>query len=262
MEKPVPLVQQQEIPKKQRIFLLDHLRAVALINMVIYHTCYDLAYLFGVSLPWFHGLGAHIWQQFICWTFILVSGATFCYDSMPVARGVFVLACGMMVSFGAAVAAPQHMIYFGVLHFLGSAILITALCQRWLAKIPGWLGLIGCLLLFFLTIQVPEGYVAFFGKTLFFLPDGWYEGWLFYPLGLADPELSASDYFPLIPWLFLYWSGLFAWRCWASKLRQAAWLQRPIPGLVQIGQHSLLIYLAHQPVIFAVLSLLRYGGWL
>ncbi len=99
--------------KKQRIFLLDHLRAVALINMVAYHTCYDLAYLFGLSLPWFQSLGAHLWQQFICWTFILVSGATFCYDSRPFSRGIFVFTCAMMVSLGTVLggASAYHLFW-------------------------------------------------------------------------------------------------------------------------------------------------------
>ncbi len=250
------------VQKKQRIFLLDHLRAVALINMVAYHTCYDLAYLFGLSLPWFQSLGAHLWQQFICWTFILVSGATFCYDSRPFSRGIFVFTCAMMVSLGTVLAAPQHIIYFGVLHFLGCAILLTGLCCPWLAKVPGWLGALVCWLLFFLTMDVPDGAVSFWGVELFSLPESWYQTKLLYPFGLPHASLSASDYFPLLPWLFLYWAGFFCWRCWRGRLCQIAWLQRPLPGLVQIGQHSLLIYAAHQPVIFAILSVLRYTGLL
>ena len=93
MEQPMPLEQ-----KPQRIFLLDHLRGIALVNMVAYHALYDLVYLFGMDLAWYRSFGAFLWQQAICWTFILVSGATLRYDSKPYRRGAFVLVCGLLVT--------------------------------------------------------------------------------------------------------------------------------------------------------------------
>ena len=118
------------------------------------------------------------------------------------------------------------------------------------------------MLLFWLTTRVSRGYVAFWGKKLFFLPEGWYEGWLVYPLGLPDPALYANDYFSLLPWLFLYWAGYFAWQKLEPVVRASAWLQKPIPGLGLIARYSLLIYLAHQPLIYGLLLLLQHFGLL
>ena len=53
---------------------LDAVRGCALASMILYHAAWDLVYIFGVSWPWYRGMGAYVWQQSICWTFILLSG--------------------------------------------------------------------------------------------------------------------------------------------------------------------------------------------
>ena len=62
----------------KRIAVLDALRGAALVQMVVYHGLYDWVYVFGQSAAWFTASrNAYLWQQAICWTFILVSGASF-----------------------------------------------------------------------------------------------------------------------------------------------------------------------------------------
>lgn len=39
--------------QKQRYFALDRIRAIALLNMIAYHTIWDLVYLFGFGWKWF-----------------------------------------------------------------------------------------------------------------------------------------------------------------------------------------------------------------
>lgn len=41
---------------------LDLLRGFTLVNMIAYHACWDLCYLFGVSMPWYRSTGAFLWQ--------------------------------------------------------------------------------------------------------------------------------------------------------------------------------------------------------
>ena len=58
---------------RRRIAALDALRGLTLLSMIAYHTCWDLVYLFRMDWEWYRGTGAYIWQQSICWTFILLS---------------------------------------------------------------------------------------------------------------------------------------------------------------------------------------------
>ena len=56
----------------------DTLRGLTLVSMMFYHACWDLAYIFGMDWGWYASFGSYLWQQSICWTFILLSG--FCWS--------------------------------------------------------------------------------------------------------------------------------------------------------------------------------------
>lgn len=68
----------------QRFWQIDALRGLALLNMLVYHAMYDWVYIFGHASGWYDiwSTHCHVWQQYICWSFILLSG----YSSYPAAR--------------------------------------------------------------------------------------------------------------------------------------------------------------------------------
>ena len=49
--------------EKKRYYLIDSLRAVAIINMVLYHALWDIVNIIGINIPWYSGSIGHIWQQ-------------------------------------------------------------------------------------------------------------------------------------------------------------------------------------------------------
>ena len=100
--------------------------------------------------------------------------------------------------------------------------------------------------LFAVSYTVPHGHLAFFGTEL---PEFLYNArWLFFA-GFMPPGFYSADYFPLIPWLFLFWTGLFAWRIIGPKLADV-----PRIGACEwISRRTLLIYLLHQPVAYGIL---------
>ena len=55
---------------KQRLWQLDALRGLALLNMLAYHAMYDWVYVFGHAGSWYNigAPGCHVWQQYICWS--------------------------------------------------------------------------------------------------------------------------------------------------------------------------------------------------
>lgn len=61
--------------------------------------------------------------------------------------------------------------------------------------------------------------------------------------------LTSSDYFPLMPWLFLFWAGLFAGRAVHGTPLAAACARVPRCRAAEwLARHALVIYVVHQPL--------------
>ena len=86
----------------QRDPLLDALRGFALLHMIAYHAVWDLVNLRGMKLSWFEGTPGFLWQQMICWSFILLSG--FCWDRFVYRRA------GRDRSHGIRAAGGSHLV--------------------------------------------------------------------------------------------------------------------------------------------------------
>ena len=130
--------------------------------------------------------------------------------------------------------------------------LLSCLIKPLLDKIPAVPGLIGSAMLFALTNQLPWGWLGFERWHIAALPAGWYDANLFW-LGLPDlTRFSSADYFPILPWVFLFWCGLFLARLWRPRAGQAPAALQP---LCAIGGRTLLVYMLHQPVIYGILWL-------
>ena len=197
----------------RRIAAFDALRGFALVNMAVYHGVYDWVYVFGRPAAWFTQTGnAHIWQQFICWTFILLAGAVFPYGKHAVRRGAVTFGCGLLLTAVTMLVMPSEQILFGVLHLIGAAVLLSALLRRFLDRAPALPGAIASFVLFLFLRSVPMGYLGIGELQLFELPRRLYSVPFLFPLGLPGPGFYSADYFPLIPGIFLFWRGLFLWR--------------------------------------------------
>lgn len=244
-------------PLPARLWQLDALRGLALLNMLAYHTMYDWVYLFGLPAPWYDiaAPGCHIWQQYICWSFLLLAGFSATLSRSVLRHGLVTAGCAAVLTLVTAVAMPTQAIWFGVLHLIASALLLTWALHRPLAAVPPAVGLAGCALLFALTNQLPNGFLGFESLRLIRLPEALYAGNWFW-LGLPDlTRFSSADYFPLLPWLFLFWCGYFLARlCGKTRIRAAAGTPpAALRGLCFVGRHTLVVYMLHQPIIYGAL---------
>lgn len=241
----------QRIPRRDG---LDTLRGVTLISMILYHACWDLVYLFGHDWAWYRSFGAYVWQQSICWTFILLSGYCFSLGRRHLRRGLMTLGGGAAVSLGSQFSGAP--IRWGVLTFLGAAVLLTIPLSRLLRRIPARAGLAGSFCLFWLLRDVNDGYLGFEGSHLLALPPELYQNSLTAFLGFPGPVFASADYFPLLPWLFLFWTGCFLSRLPPQEDRK----ELRLPLATALGRRSLLVYLLHQPLIFGGLWVLNRLG--
>ena len=146
--------------KTSRMWLPDALRGLALLNMLAYHGMYDWVYVFGHESSWYNiwAPGCHVWQQYICWSFILLSGFSFPLAKRPAKNGLIVAGCAAVLTFVTAVFMPSEAIWFGVLHLNAAAVLLTCLVYPLLQRLPAGAGLAASAALFALTNQLcPKG---------------------------------------------------------------------------------------------------------
>jgi uncharacterized membrane protein len=230
---------------------LDTLRGATLVSMIAYHACWDLAYIFQADMPWYGTYAAYVWQQSICWTFILLSGYCFHLGRHRLQRGLATFGCGALVSAVTWVLMPEDRIFFGVLSLLGAAQLLTIPLERLLRQAPPRAGLAVSFSAFLLCRGVNSGYLGFEGARLLTLPTGLYRNLLTACLGFPAADFFSTDYFSLLPWFFLFLTGYFLF-----PLRREDPPRLRLPVVTAMGRHSLLVYLLHQPLVYGVLYLL------
>lgn len=227
-----------------RNITLDLIRTLAIVLMVIFHFIYDLKFFGYLNWDIPDGIG---WQQFrwiIVSLFFLCLGASlsFTHHKVFCAQKFFVrtsqiAASAILISIVSYLAIPKHWIFFGVLHFLAfSSVLVVAF-----VRYPKLCFLLGITLLIFGSLQI--------------LPSRWPFDILFSSL----PKYT-NDYVAIFPWLGMVFLGVpFAhWYLFKFDPMQAH-ANNASPELKRAlqwpGQHSLSIYLVHQPLLMA-------GFWL
>ena len=165
---------------------------------------------------------------------------------------ITILPIATVVSLVTLAVLPEEPVRFGVLTFLGSAMLLTGVLEPLLKKIPPAAGLAVSAVLFALTYHLDERWLGFGGLRLA-LPDAWYANYFTAFFGFLPFDFYSTDYFALLPWLFLFWAGYFLHGV-VGRARMEPLRRSVCPALGWMGRHSLLLYLLHQPVIYGVLS--------
>lgn len=254
----------------KRYPVLDEIRGITLSSMILYHGVWDLVYIFGMDWEWYRSDLAYIWQQSICWSFILLSGFCFSLGKRKWKRAFTVLLAGAVISLVTEIFMPANRIRFGVLTLLGSSMLLVTVIESvrniWSGKEENslqeqtwdkpqwWLSV--SLLLFLLTRNINTGYLGFADIRIGKVPEGMYHlkdvGNF---LGFTTDSFYSTDYFSLFPWFFLFLVGYFLQKQfvkkeWMPGLRELPSMGR---GWSVLGRHSLLIYMLHQVVIYGVL---------
>lgn len=238
-----------------RIYFIDYIRALAIIYMVFFHLIFDLSYIW--SVEWAERI--YVSQLSVVVfdgaTFILLSGISSHFSRSNAQRGARLLCIALCFTAVTAFIFPGAAIYFGILHLLSFSMLIYAAVQKWLDKIPWWATLLICAVLFAVTYNIFDGVIGIKGLFEIALPRELTANNNLYPFGIIRAGYYSADYFPLMPWLFLFLAGTSLGRLFCRELPPALY-KNPVPALGFIGRHSLFIYVVHQPLIFAVLFII------
>ena len=235
--------------KGGRIFFLDELRALALLGMIVYHAAYDLYAIFGVDFD-FYSTGWNTLQMAVCCTFIVIAGISSRLTKNALKHGFTVLGCGMLMTLGTYFFMPSQVIWFGVLHFLGASMIIYYLFRKSVKKAPAFLGAVISLSAYICLYGLPSGSI-FFGKIA--VPAELYFSKYLAPLGFPGPGFRSADYFPLLPWFFLFLFGCFIGKWFKERKIPDFMMKKHSSFLCAIGSNTLAIYIVHQPIIYGVL---------
>lgn len=247
----------------QRVILLDEIRGFAIICMVIYHTLFQLKYSFGVDVPIFFTDWFGIIRDIFAGTFIFIAGVMCRYSGNNLKRGAQCFFLGMVVTF--VVPFFGEHISFGILHFMGIAMMLYGLCGVVLEKAPSTVGIVVAAILFVLTMNVPREYYSyngmigfeggFFGIENLFewnLPDKLYHFNELAPLGFFNSAFGSSDFFPLIPWVFVFIGGSYFGGWAKSGVLPKFFYNSHIKWLANVGRYTIWIYMLHLPVIYLI----------
>ncbi len=228
----------------KRNYFIDKFRGFTIVSMVLFHLMYNINYYWQVS--WYDGtLINKIWQLSIATSFFTISGLTsnFLNPSKNIKRGIITSLIGFAISLVTYLFAPEQLIIWGVLNGLGACMIITGLLQKYI-KINDKLFFV-FFLLFIITYNVPRGSLYGIFKNL-------YDKNLFV-LGFPGETFTSSDYFPIIPWIFIFVGGYLLGNFVKIKDKSS---KSNDSLLAKIGRHSMEIYLAHQIILYPLVTLI------
>jgi uncharacterized membrane protein len=239
---------------------LDLIRTLAIMLMVIFHFIYDLNYFKWINWNISNNDLGRQFRYIIISLFFICIGASLVYSHAQkfqlkkfTLRLLKVAVGASLITLMSLVMFPHSWIYFGVLHFIFIATLLS---------IP---------FINFPRIALITGALVILAE-LFNLSS---KRWPFNYINHLLPDYT-TDYVPLFPWVGVILLGIaLAHSQWfntpfftnltldksnftqskSNSITQSELKKARLINLLTLpGKHSLLIYLVHQPLLFAILA--------
>lgn len=227
----------------RRFWEIDLVRTIALLGLLFFHTR-ELLYYFDLVVEPLR-TGVWFWIRAAnCGLFIFPAGMalTISYSrgkSMSgfVRRGLMLFGLGMLLTVLSLLVVPNQYVRFGILHFFGIAFILVPFFMRfrYINLIIG-------------TVVMAIGTYLIVERIFVDLP------WL---LWLVPYSFRSLDYWPLVPWFGIFLLGMFFGKILypqGNRRYNIRELRNPVAsGVMLLGRHPLVIYLAHLPVLIGII---------
>jgi len=234
--------------KKKRIELLDALRGFAVVLMVIHHAFYSGAMFLGT--PWwlYKNPVFSVLQLIFIGLFVLISGISSRFSKGNIERGSIVIVIAVIITY---VTVRMDMpIYFGILHLLGLFMIFYGLTRKLWDKIPRKAAPFIYIALFIAAVLAKK-YLSPVSENLV-LRD------LLSVLGWPQKGFINYDMQTILPCIFTFLFGT-----WLGEYIREGKFPRwfydvKVPFFPLVGRNALVIYVVHQPVLFAIAMGINY----
>ena len=227
-----------------RLIGLDLLKTAALVAMVAYHFTYDLD-LFGV-IPRNTAITGFFWwhARLTAGSFIFLAGV-----SLWLAHGAGIrwpafatrlakiTAAAALVTLTTHFALPGLTVFYGILH----SIAVSSVIALAVLRLPA----LATLAIAAAVFALPYAY-----------SDPMFQGWLVWT-GFSSIPPQTADFQPIFPWLAPMLAGVATAKLFT---RFQLWHILTLPqtpllrGLAWPGNHTLVIYLIHQPILIGAFN--------
>lgn len=233
-------------PPGRRIAALDLARGLALFAMASYHFSWDLEQ-FGYLETGISGRGwLKLYARLIAGSFLFLAGASLALaHNAGLTPRAFLKRLGVIVAAAALItlatlyATPGSFIFFGILH----AIALASIIGLAFLPLPGLVAIVAGLVCLILPQYVSS--------------DAFNTIWLYW-VGLHSVPPRSNDFVPLMPWLGPFLIGLGVMKLaiksgWSARLAALETGDNAVSRAARFsGRHSLAFYLAHQPMLLAL----------
>lgn len=246
---PMPAARRPPEPAPGRLDAVDLARGFAIVQMVAYHFIYDLNHFGWIRVAMTADPRFVAWRSAIVTQFLLIAGVAIGIGHAGGrsgrrfrARWLQVAGAAALVSAASAAMFGPRFIWFGILHFVALALLLT----RPLPRLREWNFALGAAALAAGLLVHEERF------------DPAALSWL----GMAAHKPATEDYVPLLPWIGVVAFGIGLASLWQrASFRAPAALARPrgaaARALLVLGRWPLTVYLLHQPVLMGLLTVVR-----
>ncbi|MDO4178121.1 MAG: heparan-alpha-glucosaminide N-acetyltransferase domain-containing protein [Phascolarctobacterium sp.] len=243
---------QEKFTQAKRYIGLDEIRGCLLISMMLYHLSWDLFDAFNLDITALTTGWLGLWQELTAGGFIMLSGFCLKFSKAPARRGLIVFLAGLLVTAATYMFNQRLPVFFGILTFIGSAMLLTTPLLKHFTDKPSF-GFLYCLGIYCCVRKMYLGYIGI-GSVKFAMPHDFYANWLTTYLGFPFDGFTSLDYFPLFPHLFVFWSGCFLYNILINSSFITSLEVSHVKPLAFLGKHSLAVYLAHQPILVTLIE--------
>jgi uncharacterized membrane protein len=133
--------------------------------------------------------------------------------------------------------------------------MLFGLGVKYLDKLPIPVGMAVSAVLFTITQNVGGGTIGI-GAAAFRIPQDLFYAGVLFPLGFTGLGFASGDFFPLMPWFFLFLGGTYFGIIVKNGDCPGFFYKTRVKFLARIGRYTIWIYLLHVPIAMLILWLI------